>query len=127
MLQITRRPPDWTEHAACDGRSGGSTDPWHDEERYDEARAICRACPVRDQCEADGLGLLQVIRIEGIWAGHTPAELRALARSRGLPSRLIAQHGTRTMYVNGKCRCPDCRRANADGEAARRAAIRLVA
>jgi hypothetical protein len=30
------------------------------------------------------------------------------------PRSLPPQHGTRSCYVHGKCRCADCRAANAD-------------
>jgi WhiB family transcriptional regulator, redox-sensing transcriptional regulator len=47
--------------------------------RQREARAICRACPVRTECLAHALDH----RIEfGVWGGMTERERRALLRAR---------------------------------------------
>lgn len=47
--------------------------------RQREARAICRACPVRTECLAHALDH----RVEfGVWGGMTERERRALLRAR---------------------------------------------
>lgn len=42
-----------------------------------EAKAICRSCPVRDQCLQFALATRQKF---GVWGGYTPKERRALQR-----------------------------------------------
>lgn len=122
---LTPRPPEWTEEAACLGLADRRLDPWHpgraDPGAYTEAKQVCLRCPVRAQCLDFALDLMQRLgAVAGMFGGLTPRELRALARERGLPTRAVAQHGTRARYVNYQCRCDLCRRANAAGEAERR-------
>jgi WhiB family transcriptional regulator, redox-sensing transcriptional regulator len=68
---------DWTSHAACKG-----TDP--DElfvqgAAQNQAKLVCRGCPVRTECLADALDS----GIEfGVWGGMTERERRALLRRR---------------------------------------------
>jgi WhiB family redox-sensing transcriptional regulator len=71
----------WRNNAACReidpdlffpiGASG------HDLLRIDEAKRVCRACPVQDQCLAWALdhGVT-----DGVWGGSTADERRAIRR-----------------------------------------------
>src|SRR5690349_4833560 len=116
---LFRAQADWTLHAACGGMVSSRSDPWHPqpkdaEVQYAAARRVCASCPVRLACLADGLYLLETspTGVEGMWGGHTPAELKELAKGLRMPSRKAAQHGTRAKYVAG-CKCELCRWANA--------------
>lgn len=73
---ITDRPGDWAELAACKGQvsvmfpvRGQPTEP---------ARALCRRCPVLDECRIWSLG---VPGQAGVCADTTEAERRALRTS----------------------------------------------
>ena len=69
---------DWREDAAC-----RSSDPdvffpdGEDVVGIAQAKAICAACPVREDCLAFAVELNQT---DGIWGGRTPAERRRLRR-----------------------------------------------
>jgi Transcription factor WhiB len=139
-LELAMRPEPWTKRAACRGLATPDFDPWHPgpgqgryaeavlpEVMYGAARRVCARCPVRLECALQGLDLLgSSDGVHGMWGGLTPPELRELARSLQLPSRKVAQHGTRAAYVEG-CRCPACRRVNAVEEHKRRLAKRYAA
>lgn len=127
----------WRDHAACAGRDdlffgaqGGS---------YDEARVICRACPVLGDCLADALATESTGDPRdhaGMRAGLTPVELVALGRRKaglppladpigrrrprvtgqpnGRPPKPIAHGtvaGTRQHYRRGEKPCEECREA----------------
>ncbi|WP_095932130.1 WhiB family transcriptional regulator [Streptomyces sp. Tue6028] len=72
---------DWRESAACRtvdpdlffpiGNTGPAV------LQIEEAKAVCRACPVRDACLRWALDTGQAI---GIWGGTSEGERRALAR-----------------------------------------------
>ncbi len=49
------------------------------EEEADDARAICEACPVQDECLEFALGNREA---EGIWGGATSRERRRMIRQR---------------------------------------------
>ncbi|WP_028801452.1 WhiB family transcriptional regulator [Streptomyces sp. 142MFCol3.1] len=72
---------DWRESAACRSVDPdlffpiGHTGPAL--LQIEEAKAVCRACPVRDACLRWALDTGQAI---GIWGGTSEAERRALAR-----------------------------------------------
>lgn len=71
----------WRERAAClhedpdlffpIGRTGPTL------EQLDEAKAVCRRCPVVEQCLHWAVKAGQV---EGVWGGATESERRALRR-----------------------------------------------
>ncbi|MBZ9644598.1 WhiB family transcriptional regulator [Streptomyces sp. PSKA30] len=71
----------WRERAACLHEDPdlffpiGNTGPTL--EQIDEARAVCRRCPVVEQCLD---WAIQVGQVEGIWGGMTDSERRALRR-----------------------------------------------
>ena len=47
-----------------------------------EAKKICKKCPVRLQCLDFALGMQTTERFYGIWGGLDPDELRTLKRRR---------------------------------------------
>ncbi|MCK1820211.1 WhiB family transcriptional regulator [Streptomyces sp. XM83C] len=73
----------WRERAACRtedpdlffplGTSGASL------VQAEQAKAVCRRCPVREPCLRFALGTGQAL---GIWGGTDEAERRTLARHR---------------------------------------------
>ncbi|MEU6305864.1 WhiB family transcriptional regulator [Streptomyces sp. WAC 01325] len=75
---------DWRGHAACRhedpdlfypiGTSGPTV------LQTEQAKAVCRRCPVRDQCLRWALDMDQFI---GIWGGTSEAERRALRQRAG--------------------------------------------
>ena len=87
-----------------------------------EAVSVCLGCPVSVQCGRHGVLMVAQEWMAGhvVLGGMTVPQLRDMARMLGRPSRKVARCGTRAGYVAG-CRCPDCTRANAVQEAARRA------
>jgi hypothetical protein len=122
--------PRWMGHAACIPHIAGGDDPWHPDDElprrnqaaeYEWARAVCVTCPVIVLCGRLGLELLNTDGLDGMYGGMTPDELRDVARKVDRSPRRVAQHGTRSRYVNYKCHCPPCTAANSQGEADRRA------
>jgi hypothetical protein len=108
--------PDWAEHAACNGLTTRSCDPWCPDESVPRsqrkelkriAKRICATCPVRMDCTADAVINLPKVDEHTIRGGLEPRELAQIAKDLGLPYRREAQHGTRSRYVAG-CRCPEC-------------------
>ena len=73
----------WREHGACRaedpelffplGESGLSL------RQIEEARAVCRRCPVLPECRAFAL---RNSEYDGVWGGMTAGERRAVARGR---------------------------------------------
>jgi hypothetical protein len=125
-------PPLWTDRASCAGRASAHYDPWHppgkvegndarDRRDFAVAAAICRSCPVIEECRQYGVSLLAEAPVEGMFGGLTPKQLARLARDQGAPLRRMAAHGTRARYVGG-CSCDRCVRGNAVGEHERRLA-----
>lgn len=76
------RDANWRDDAAClhadpdlffpVGTAGPALD------QIDEAKRICRACPVRERCLA---WALEVGGLAGVWGGCTEDERRALLRT----------------------------------------------
>ncbi len=125
---MTDGPPTWTKDAACTPHILAGNDPWHPDWElprrvqavmYEQARAVCVACPVQVECGRLGLELLNANSVDGMFGGMTPDELRGVARAVARPARKVARRGTRPCYVKG-CDHPECRAANARYEAARR-------
>lgn len=69
------RDLDWSEQAACAGTSPNIFFPPDTEQRklsfgyYQQAKAICHACPVTNECLTYGLK-----EPFGVWGGLTPRE-----------------------------------------------------
>lgn len=130
------RAAEWSTEAACAGKASRESDPWHPNTDADDdlglepaysvhARTACVGCPVRTQCLALGLALLPLGDVAGMYAGYAPAELRRIARARGMADRTVAQHGTRARRVAG-CDCAPCKRAHAEYVAELRAQERYA-
>jgi WhiB family redox-sensing transcriptional regulator len=81
---LDRARPAWHRDAACVG-----TDPevffaeGHNRTLYDEARTICAACPVLDDCRLDADRYETASRTFGFVAGETPAERGRRRRASG--------------------------------------------
>jgi hypothetical protein len=86
---------------------------------YEQARAICLACPVQVQCGRLGLELLNRDSVDGMYGGMTPDELRDVARAVARSPRKMARRGSRSCYIKS-CGHPECRAANTRYEAGRR-------
>ncbi|MGY6019931.1 WhiB family transcriptional regulator [Streptomyces spinosirectus] len=73
--------PPWHERAACLGQDPELFFPVGDRGpalvQIDEAKAVCRRCPVVEQCLRWALNAGQV---DGIWGGTTESERRATSR-----------------------------------------------
>jgi WhiB family redox-sensing transcriptional regulator len=68
----------WRTHAACSGLEPEVFYPTSDE-AAEEAKAICRACPVREPCLE--YALVNRER-DGVWGGATERERRRMIRQR---------------------------------------------
>lgn len=62
--------PDWHHEAACRGMDPEVFFPI-DSGAHHEAKEVCKGCPVRETCEASGIG-----EQYGIWGGRTINERR---------------------------------------------------
>lgn len=67
----------WRKRAACGPESGHDPNLWFPEDRgrgqelYEEPRAICAGCPVREECLAYAIETQEPY---GMWGGLTPRE-----------------------------------------------------
>ena len=79
MTQVLA-PPNltWRTHAACRGLEPEVFYPVT-EEQTEEAKAICRACPVREPCLDYALSNRER---DGVWGGATERERRRMIRQR---------------------------------------------
>lgn len=68
----------WRQRAACRGVDPDVFYPASDEEA-EEAKSICRACPVREACLEYALANRER---DGVWGGATERERRRLIRQR---------------------------------------------
>ena len=68
----------WRQRAACRGVDPDTFYPASDEEA-EEAKAICRVCPVREACLE--YALINRER-DGVWGGATERERRRIIRQR---------------------------------------------
>ena len=68
----------WRTHAACSGLEPEVFYPVSDEQA-EEAKAICRECPVREPCLEYALTNRER---EGVWGGATERERRRMVRQR---------------------------------------------
>lgn len=70
----------WREAAACRGTDPNLFFPEEEDgEVVDEAKAVCAACAVREQCLESALEAREQY---GVWGGTTPLERRRLLRRR---------------------------------------------
>lgn len=85
----------WQQHAACRDTVPDLFFPASDDFTAPEtvrqllvAGAVCGRCPVRRECLTYAVESGQA---HGIWAGHTPADLRAIRRQRaaGVPDPVV--------------------------------------
>lgn len=74
----TSRPLVWRQRAACRGVDPDIFYPVTDEDAED-AKAICRACPVQQACLE---WALQSREKDGVWGGATERERRRILRRR---------------------------------------------
>ena len=74
---------DWFDDAACRDADTAVFFPTSDA-HADEAKAICAACPVREECLEFALETRQA---EGVWGGHTPIERHRVIRRRQKAAR----------------------------------------
>ncbi|HEX9991615.1 MAG TPA: WhiB family transcriptional regulator [Acidimicrobiales bacterium] len=118
--------PSWRDFSAC---SGQPTSLWYPDEKGHgrEAKAVCRACPVRERCLLDAVARNEQ---HGIWGGAAEPDRRLLRRARAAgrleeavaehfarldgeaaPARDVngpgATHGIAATYAKG-CRCFPC-------------------
>lgn len=78
MAESYRSLESWRAKAACSGTDANVFFPLTDEDAG-PAKAICAACPVREQCLDYALETRQG---DGIWGGLTEVERRRLRRRR---------------------------------------------
>ena len=75
---------DWRSHAVCRDEDPELFHPVGDSGpallQAEQAKAVCRRCPVTDECLANALEL----GAEGVWGGMSEEERRALKRRGGL-------------------------------------------
>jgi WhiB family redox-sensing transcriptional regulator len=75
---ITSANLSWRQHAACRGLEPEVFYPTS-EEQTEEAKAICRGCPVREPCLDYALDNRER---DGVWGGATERERRRMIRQR---------------------------------------------
>ena len=68
----------WRQHAACRGLEPEVFYPVTDEQT-EEAKAVCRECPVREPCLEYALTNRER---DGVWGGATERERRRMIRQR---------------------------------------------
>ena len=115
----------WQDSAACIGADTAIFFP-ESGDPVGPAKAICRACPVREQCLADALERGEV---HGVWGGLSAKERRKYRRQHGLLRKPGGQpqpinHGTNGGYHahrrRGQQPCDACSQAHIRYQQARR-------
>ena len=115
----------WQDSAACIGADTAIFFP-ESGDPVGPAKALCRACPVREQCLADALERGEV---HGVWGGLSAKERRKYRRQHGLLRKPGGQpqpinHGTNGGYHTHRRRgqqpCDACSRAHIRYQRARR-------
>ncbi len=83
LLDLARFRPAWHSQAACRAHPELSWFPERGDppEAIDAARAVCRTCPVAEECRDFGLR-----EGHGLWGGLTVLERRQLRRQRRQPA-----------------------------------------
>ena len=115
----------WQDSAACIGADTAIFFP-ESGDPVGPAKALCRACPVREQCLTDALERGEV---HGVWGGLSAKERRKYRRQHGLLRKPGGQpqpinHGTNGGY-HAHCRrgqqpCDACSQAHIRYQHARR-------
>lgn len=103
----------WRDRANCLGLDVDMFFPSAGGPLGDEARAVCAACEVREDCQNYAI---ENAERYGIWGGMTARELRRRRQANGRANAAV--HGSRSKYQSG-CRCNACRAANARHSASR--------
>lgn len=115
----------WQDSAACIGADTAIFFP-ESGDPVGPAKALCRACPVREQCLADALERGEV---HGVWGGLSVKERRKYRRQHGLLRKPGGQpqpinHGTNGGYHTHRRRgqqpCDACSQAHIRYQRARR-------
>ena len=115
----------WQDSAACIGADTAIFFP-ESGDPVGSAKALCRACPVREQCLADALERGEV---HGVWGGLSAKERRKYRRQHGLLRKPGGQpqpinHGTNggyhTHHRRGQQPCDACSQAHIRYQRARR-------
>ena len=115
----------WQDSAACIGADTAIFFP-ESGDPVSPAKALCRACPVREQCLADALERGEV---HGVWGGLSVKERRKYRRQHGLLRKPGGQpqpisHGTNGGYHahrrRGQQPCDACSQAHIRYQRARR-------
>ncbi len=115
----------WQDSAACIGADTAIFFP-ESGDPVGPAKALCRACPVREQCLADALERGEV---HGVWGGLSAKERRKYRRQHGLLRKPGGQpqpinHGTNGGYHTHRRRgqqpCDACSQAHIRYQQARR-------
>ena len=75
-LPVAPEVGEWIEQAAC---HSAATDLWYDPQTYPEARAVCRRCPVQDDCLEHAMSVPERY---GMWGGLSPRRREKLAAER---------------------------------------------
>lgn len=77
-------PYNWTDDAACRGRSSDMFPRSHKDISYiSTARAICKSCPVKEPC-LDYALQWPATDMHGVWGGLSPRQLAAEQQRRGI-------------------------------------------
>ncbi len=82
-LTLTPTRTDWFDDAACRDVDTDVFFPTSDA-HAEEAKAICAACPVREECLEHALATRPA---EGVWGGLTPIERHRMIRRRQKAAR----------------------------------------
>jgi len=93
-LMETPRGYDWRDDAACQDSDPEAWFPLSADPRHSaDALAVCRTCPVLDDCRDWAIATRQEY---GVWGGLTEDQLRALKRKAGRGTRTppAINHGT---------------------------------
>ncbi len=115
----------WQDSAACIGADTAIFFP-ESGDPVGPAKAICRACPVREQCLTDALNRGET---HGVWGGLSAKERRLFRRKNGLMKKpggwpQPINHGTNGGYHTHRRRgqqpCDACSQAHIRYERARR-------
>jgi WhiB family redox-sensing transcriptional regulator len=116
------------EQAACAGENVNTFFPDMPNSRAVDAKAICKTCPVINECLQHAL----VSNEQGVWGGTTDNQRRHLRRSLGIERpKVRPECGTTAAYAAhtrfGEPPCALCRKANAVVRAKYRENLRLKA